>query len=142
MTTTYTEWALVFAGFTVGISSTQATNIENECIGGVFTAVDSAWNVYYYMDKYMQSEEETHMAWGITYLVKGFESAYNTDCSSIESDVNGWLEDAANWFSSGFSNSGFNAEGSQQPIVKQDDSAFNETTEFTDMVFDVVYEVL
>jgi hypothetical protein len=134
LTTTYTEWALAGAGFVVGISATQAENVQNECIAGAFSIVDSAWNVYYYMDKYMTTEEEVHMAWGITYLVKGFEMAYSIDCSSLESDVNGWLEDGLNWLNIDFT---FQSPASLapllhfDPIVSIEEDAYNESAEFT-----------
>ena len=97
------------------MASTQAENVQNECVAGLFSTVDSAWNVYYYMDKYMATESEVHMAWGITYLVKGFEEAYSLDCSTFETDVNNWADDAANWFSGLVSSKA--PRGSLEPVV-------------------------
>lgn len=143
-TTTYTEWGLFAAGFGIGVSSTQAENIQNECIAGIFSSVDAAWNVYYYMDKYMKTEEEVHMAWGITYLVKGFETLYNVDCSNIETEVNDGIQTVVDWIDDALTTVGLkgqlpiaiNVEGA---IVKQDATY---DAEFTEMVFEAVYEVL
>ena len=55
---TWVDYGLLGLGLALGISSTQAENIENECIAGSFAVVNSGWNVYYYMDQYMQTEED------------------------------------------------------------------------------------
>ena len=90
---TWIDWGLLVMGFALGVSSTQAENIPNKCIADSFAIVNSGWNVYYYMDQYMQTEEDVQMAWGITYLVKGFEDAYTIDCSNIEADIKTWWDE-------------------------------------------------
>ena len=113
LSTTYTQWALLFAGVAIGLSSTNAENIDNKCIAGSIKTVDSAWNVYYYMDLYMQTEDEVYMAWGVTYMVKGFEVAYNIDCSNIETEANEWLEEVYDWFT----NLGNGGLGGEKPLA-------------------------
>ena len=134
MDTTWVDWGLFAVGVGLGVSSTQAENIPNECIAGSFAVVNSGWNVYYYMDQYMQTEEDVQMAWGITYLVKGFEDAYTLDCSNIESEVKVWWDDLV-----------AETDTAAAPKVRQEEEAeepMTDEAQFTTALFEGVYEVL
>jgi hypothetical protein len=37
------------------------------------------------------------MAYGITYMVKGFETAYSIDCTTIEQDLTGYFNNGLTW---------------------------------------------
>ena len=86
--------ALYFAGGTlVGWMATNAENFSNECLGDIASIVDAGYNVYFYMDTYMETQEDVQMAWAITYLIKGFEKVYSLECSTVEADINKWITD-------------------------------------------------
>ena len=51
------------------------------------------------------------MAWGVTYMVKGFEVAYqiNDRCENIEDEADVWFDEVFTWLTS-FANDGLKSE--------------------------------
>ena len=80
----------------------------------------------------MQTEEDVQMAWGITYLVKGFEDAYTLDCSNIESEVKVWWDDLVA------------QDTVATPNVRQEEPVepMTDEAQFTTALFEGIYEIL
>ena len=81
------------------------------------------------------------MAWGITYLVKGFEDAYNIDCTNIESELSVWWTDLIAEEEAAASP----IVSRSSPIVSQEEEELEPMTDeaqFTTALFEGIYEVL
>ena len=85
----------------------------------------------------MKTEEDVQMAWGITYLVKGFETAYNTDCTNFESDVNSLFQTDSSFNLFDFSWLNFNSE---KPLLLVGQDAADQAA-YTTFVFEGIYAV-
>jgi hypothetical protein len=49
--------------------------------------IDASYNIYFYMDKYLENGKDINMAWSITYMIKLFERGNGLDCSNLETEI-------------------------------------------------------
>ena len=49
--------------------------------------IDASYNVYFYMDRYLENGKDINLAWAITYMIKLFERGNGLDCSNIEAEI-------------------------------------------------------
>jgi len=55
--------------------------------------IDAGYNVYFYMDRYLDNGKDINMAWAITYMIKLFERGAGIDCSTLEEDIGEFASD-------------------------------------------------
>ena len=140
-------------GAIVGASVEGAENIPNECLADVAKMISSVYHVYYYMMDYIEDKDNLALAWSITYMVKGFETWYNLDCTGFGDQMDAFSQ------SIGIPTG---EEAGYRPIVENHDGEMeipdpedkdpqqeygtadttNATAAWTDAVFKSIYEVL
>ena len=80
---TYLQWLEFGGGVGLGSVIELSTNVSDQCLSTVATALQSAYLVYFYLSYYLSTNEEDNVAYAVSYLLKMMRSGYNISaCSS------------------------------------------------------------
>lgn len=60
----------------------MAANVENTCVAGIASILESGYSIYYYVNEYIEYEEEEDLAWAFTYVVTSASVITDFDCSN------------------------------------------------------------
>ncbi len=92
------EWALFSAGVLAGFAEAEAQNLGNDCLSDAATIIFSAVHSYNYMMDYVETNQTDNiaLAYGLTYIIMGFDTYANIDCSTLEDDIENWNSNNGN----------------------------------------------